>query len=341
MRTSIPSSMIVLFISFAHYSFGQDVPKMWVHKDSSRKRIDLFQSQVFNQGTLSKEIILDKASGNGNHHPLNYFVSMDGFENLMKQIEKIYPNSLPEGSRILKIYIGASPVAQSAGSPYGQVAKNQLILIFAPVSVDEFNYYHDIGAYFVIHLSNYTVSSISTPDKKALTENYVSSIIGNKNKGFVSTIEDSQENYDGTALSDTKAISYYYRDFAEFFRKERSLQDHLTPNNKISGIKICLAAYPNYGIGKNNDFYMETQFKNRLFLIFELTKKNSSGGEEIFYIDDSGGFGNRPHPKAVSMNSMQKLNINAMMFLLEAVEKQILLFNYGADTGQLCPPKCN
>ena len=290
----------ILFIVLVQNIQAQrDVPKMWVSKDVSRNRMDLF---------TTKKQILDLAIGG--QHPDKYFFTIASVKDLIKQIESNYKVTRGQA---LNVYIAACDNDQDSTSPVGTMKKNQLVIIFAP-AIKSKRVYHDIGTYYTINITDYSVHAIPVKDKNAWVGNYINNIVGDKTRGLASTIADSRENYTGQTLSDTRSLSYLYSDFKDFITTEREFQD-TSSTEPITGIDLCFAAYPDTGIGCNYYGYPLTDFKNRLLLQFEFTKKRGAT-DEIFYIDDLGGFENRSRDGLCNKVSL------------------------GGDNGQLCPPNC-
>lgn len=123
----------------------------------------------------------------------------------------------------------------------------------------------------------------------------------------------------------TKSIRYDSSSINEMIR-EVHYQD--TANgNKVTGIKAMLAMIGPDGMERGLDSGL---YKNRLLVLFEFTKRNSGGVEEIMYIDTTRNASDR------SFGFMDRRQQDTVT-LKEAGWTYI---SKGLDNGQLCPSSC-
>lgn len=276
------------------------IPRMWMSMKVSQEREKNFSK---------KKMVL------GTGHPSSYSFDTTSFNELIEKLKGEF-ESRDEPRNGINVYFAAPDADQNEFSPVGKVNRNQLVLIFAPAeeNISGDHYYKDLAGcnYYALNVSNKLVYNITATTKDAWIKNYVDNVIGDQSHGLASTVVDSKENYVGNQLSDTRAISYAFKDFEDFITDERRYQNSLS-TNKINGIDIYFAAYSDAGVGCNYNRYDYSWFKRRLLVLFEFTKK-VHGLNKPFYINISG----RPH---------------------DGICTDLQFF--GADNGSLCPPCTN
>jgi hypothetical protein len=106
--------------------------------------------------------------------------------------------------------------------------------------------------------------------------------------------------------SNTLHIRYPLPDMSEL-QKEINYQSIL--GNDVSGFKMFFSAYP----------LRKGTLHDRVYVQYEFCKDDDAKNHNVFYIDTTTGFGQRPNLK-ISYNWEDKLK--------------------GVDNGQMCPPTC-
>lgn len=301
-KTCLYCIMILFFLSLTEKNQAQPpkIPQMWVSKSNSIKRTNWFSKH----NRHGKKDILTKIIGQT--HPSYSQISVSGFDDLMKNIEKEFGANF-EG---LNVYITSFDAAHPGPLKPPAAINKQLVVVFAPAKVSEDPPFKssDLGKYYILNSEDSKPYEITENIKNYWTANYEKI---SKNELASTLKKHKKENYDDDGkTTDTRCIFYFYDNFREFISDERTYQDNNPVANptgiKISHIRISFAAYTRKGIGSNS----VDKYKHRLILLFDFIRDG-----KIVYIDDDPGFRSRPPQHDIRTRS--------------------------GDNGQLCPPSIN
>jgi hypothetical protein len=127
----------------------------------------------------------------------------------------------------------------------------------------------------------------------------------------------------GTQLLNTLHASHNFSDLTELY-------DEMTrqSGNGISGIEAIFAAKATQSVHKDYGF------SNRLYVMLEFTKDDSSGKHKRFRIDTCGRKYVGPDWPAIDACGLAPKLLDS----LKIIRSKLL---GGSDNGQLCPPTCN
>ena len=268
------------------------LPKMWIAKDTG---IGYEKNFSFQSAQLSTYI--GTAETDSIFYPVSAFQSMIAY----------FKNHFAGRFSYLHVYI-ASYTPGSSVVPAGYEKK--LTLIFAPADTA----LADQGLFTITPSGNFD----PTGDSCNLKNNdWRDHYVNNEMTGvLVNNLDKSDKvNYascsPSNALSDTRSMKFTVSEIDEFLSEisYQSTQNHIS----TSGIRAFFSSYPPLGRAPANNF------KNRIFVIYEYTRKNSSGADEVYYIDDQPGFDHRAR-QPYSPDQCDGL--------------------MGSDNGHLCPPNC-
>jgi hypothetical protein len=268
------------------------LPKMWIAKDTG---IHYEKNFSFQSGQLSSYI--------GTAETDSIFFPLTAFQSMIAYFKKHFGG----GFSYIHIYI-ASYTPGSAVVPAGYEKK--LTLIFAPADAN----LADLGLFSITPSGNFDPSSDSCNLKN---NDWASHYVNNEMTNvLVNNLDKSDKvNYGSCSptntISDTRSVKFTVSEIDEFLSEisYQSAQNHIT----TSGIRAFFASYPAAGRAPANNF------KNRIFVVNEYTLKNSSGMDEVYYIDDQPDFSHRAK-QPVSPDQCDGL--------------------MGSDNGHLCPPNC-
>lgn len=268
------------------------VPKMWLPKAISTQRAkdyDPIRKKLFTDGGIIETSSLLYQTG--------------AFRDMLKHFETLSYDSL---------------------DVLFAIEKKRLTLIYRPVNKTKVLGYYilpDGAKAFDPALGK---NQITKAEAKILTDVYENES-SNKSvmtilKGFLDPNDDFNRPYQDPQSNYLNTLSIRYdREALDEFISEIPYQEGAR-QEKVTGIKAMFCSVGPSGYTEGT--YPGTH-KNRLMVVFEFTRKKGANDHDIFYIEDTPGFGQRERPvpnKAIKFGWKLAL--------------------IGMDNGQLCPAHC-
>jgi len=259
---------------------GINKPHMWVPKEVSNRMEGNFNMQHYQLSSMMHVTEADFV-----------FLPRPGFYEMINFFNRTQYN-------YLQVFLASF----DAGKDVDENDKNKMTLLFGTSDSLE------IDAPFPLYAVRSNGSYEQDPDSERWINEYKTRKMPVLN---TSLVRDPVENYCHAAnsMTNTRRISYERNYINELMAEIDNLDSHYA---WVSGFRATFSSY--CFRGKPNDPICN--FINRIFVIFEFTKK-ADGKDVVFYLDDVPGFMDRP----ASHNIIQ----NRSPFL-------------GVDNGHLCPP---
>lgn len=307
--------LVIILMALSLHStaqlFTRQLPKSWTAKADGIERRTWFHLANLKPGSKSKDKIFQDKIQTADYPHL--FYPIEAVKDLLTQFEKI---ATPYNS--VNVYITLFTNSANCKTALPPISPKQIILVFAPANRTPGGV-TDIGKYFMIAPDN-KCYEVEKPCMEDWSLNYFKKVVDGAD-GLISTILNAPENIgkDGK-LTDTKSIVYPYENFKEFLTREKDYQNRKFYT--VTGIQVDFSQFTDKGDGSIN-----ADYKYRLILQFEFTRKDENNKDVVFYIDDEKNFLRRL--KKTRKKNESRLSSNGTV--------EIMTFNH----GELCPQICN